>query len=256
MHLIGWLSLHHYFWSFDLFFHLGHISLSQHISHMVRGEALGIHQGRATHFTVLWCCLWGRGLRGTNATCSALGWLSVTSPTTQKQIGADSLGEWACVHSHNVHKPTCVHWFSPMGSPVSLGVCPTVATSTGFCSQGFWGFIFLYWNHGLCCLSRSSVVLPGLSTHKCGTRSASHHLTGFSRRCLARSPLHCSCLSLPLLPVSMNDSSLTPWLSGFYTVWFSGSSGYFLLLNLLSFFSLCQEAKCIYLHLHLGQKKL
>ena len=47
------------------------------------------------------------------------------------------------------------------------------------------------------------------------------------------------CLSLPLLPVWMNVSSLTPWLSDFHTVRFSGSSDYFLFLNLLlSFFRL------------------
>ena len=53
----------------------------------------------------------------------------------------------------------------------------------------------------------------------------------------------------------MNVSPLPPWLSDSHTVRFSGSSGYFLFLNLLlSFFWLCEEAKCIYLHLHLGQK--
>ena len=41
----------------------------------------------------------------------------------------------------------------------------------------------------------------------------------------------------------------------FHTVRFSGSSGWFLFLNLpLSFFLLCEEAKCIYLCLHLAQK--
>ena len=64
-----------------------------------------------------------------------------------------------------------------------------------------------------------------------------------------------SCPSLPLLPVWMNVSSLTPWLSDYHRVRFSGSSGYFLFLNLLLFFfSLCEAAKCIYLRLHLGWK--
>ena len=40
-----------------------------------------------------------------------------------------------------------------------------------------------------------------------------------------------SCLSLPLLLVWINVSSLTPWLSDFHTVRFSGSSGYFLFLS-------------------------
>ena len=62
-----------------------------------------------------------------------------------------------------------------------------------------------------------------------------------------------SCPSLPLLWVWMNVSSLTPWLSDFHAVRFSGTFGCFMFLNLLSFL-LCEEAKCIYLCLHLGQK--
>ena len=42
-----------------------------------------------------------------------------------------------------------------------------------------------------------------------------------------------SCPSPPLVSTWMNISSLTPWLSDFHTVRFSGSSGYFLFLNLL-----------------------
>ena len=71
----------------------------------------------------------------------------------------------------------------------------------------------------------------------------------------AMSLLFPSCLSSPFLPVWVNVSSLTPWLSDFHTVRFSGSSGNFLFLNLLLFFFwLCQEAKYIYLYFHLGWK--
>ena len=38
----------------------------------------------------LWHWLWGRGLRGNNATCSTLSLLSVTYSTTHKQIGSFS----------------------------------------------------------------------------------------------------------------------------------------------------------------------
>ena len=72
--------------------------------------------------------------------------------------------------------------------------------------------------------------------------------------CLAVHPLCPSCLFPPLLPVWMNVSSLTPWLSDFHTVWFSGSSGWF--LNWLFSFFWCEELKSIYLHFHLGQKPL
>ena len=78
-------------------------------------------------------------------------------------------------------------------------------------------------------------------------------LPWLSSHCLSMSPLHSTFLSLPLLPVWMNVSSLTPWLLDFHAVQFSGSFDYFLFLNLLlSFFWLCEEAKYIYLCLHLG----
>ena len=63
-------------------------------------------------------------------------------------------------------------------------------------------------------------------------------------------PCHVSsllgCPSLPFLPVWMNVSSLTPWLLDFHIVQFPSSSGYFLFLNLLSFFWLSKVAKYIY----------
>ena len=52
------------------------------------------------------------------------------------------------------------------------------------------------------------------------------------------------------LPVWMNVS-LSPWLSEFHAVCSSGSSCCLLFLNwLLSFFWLCDEVKCFYLHFH------
>ena len=59
--------------------------------------------------------------------------------------------------------------------------------------------------------------------------STSHHLAWpSSSSChLAPSPLHPGCPSPKLLLIQMNVFTLTPWLSDFHTVWFSGSSGYF-----------------------------
>ena len=88
------------------------------------------------------------------------------------------------------------------------------------------------------------------------TPPATTSLTWSSSCCLAECPLHPHCPSPPLLPIWMDVSSLTPWLSDLHTVWFSGSSGYFLFLNLLSFFRLREEATCICLCLHLGWKFL
>ena len=92
-------------------------------------------------------------------------------------------------------------------------------------------------------LFHSPAVPPSLSMCKCGaTGSAScctacpihstiRHLSGSASRCLATSPLHPGCPSLPLLPVWIIVCSLSPWLSDFGAVRFSVSSGCFLFLN-------------------------
>ena len=72
-----------------------------------------------------------------------------------------------------------------------------------------------------------SVLLPScsfcLSACKCrATWSSSHHLA-----------VHPLCPSLPLPPGWMNVFSLTPWLSDFHTVWFSGISGYFFVFKVV-----------------------
>ena len=140
--------------------------LSQHTWYIVMGEALGIHQGGATHIFVLWGCLWGRGQRGHKM---PLAWLlvgSVTSPTTHKQIGpfwCCFLSGWVCVHSRTL-------WVSPTKSPMRLGVSPTAAsTPTGFFSQRFEALFPPCWNPALRGLSCSPVVPPSLSAYKCGT---------------------------------------------------------------------------------------
>ena len=90
----------------------------------------------------------------------------------------------------------------------------------------------------------SPVVPAGLSTHECGN---SH-----PPRSTALPDL------LTRLPISAPPTRLdecfffTPWLSDFHAVWFSGSSGCFLFLNLLLSFWLCEEVKRFYLCLHLG----
>ena len=97
------------------------------------------------------------------------------------------------------------------------------------------------WDCQLCQTSPRCVC----QTPPCPPSSSSRHL--------AMRPLHPGCLSPYLLLVWMNVSSLTPWLLDFHTIRFSGSSGFFPILSLSSFW-LCEEAKCIYLCLYLGWK--
>ena len=115
------------------------------------------------------------------------------------------------------------------------------------------GFISPGWNRGLWVCLTPQLFLP-VYLHinvgpSCLQATAS---PGPPATALSSLP---GCPSPPFLQVWMNVSSLTPWLSDFHIVQFSVSSGCFLVLNLLlSLFWLCKEAKCVYLHLHLGCK--
>ena len=158
------------------------------------------------------------------------------------------ISRWGvCVHSITL-------WVSPVNSPVKLGVSPTTTTLTGF-YKGFEAFFSSTGTLGcVVCLAPQSFLLvyPQASVGLLGL-PADASLTQSSSHCLAMGLLSPSCLSLPLLTVWMNISSLTPWLLDFYMIWISGSSGCFLFLNLsLSFFWLSREAKWIYLCLHFG----
>ena len=171
----------------ELFFHLGHISLSWCTFYIVR--ALGIHQGGATLFAALWLCLWGRSQRGSNAACSLC-----SSPTFRWTL----LWDWEFLSTSQ----------------------PLVAY---FTTRGFESFISRW----------TSPSSPARSTTLRWVNLAAH--------------------LFPLLPVWMNVS-LTPWLSDFHALWYSGSYGCLLFLKwLLSLFWLCEEAEDFYLCLHLGQ---
>ena len=89
---------------------------------------------------------------------------------------------------------------------------------------------------------------PGLPAHKCGT--ALHQLPPCHESSLP------SCPSPPLLSVWANVFSLTPWLLDFHTVWFCGNSVFclFVFKFVVALLLVCEEAKCIYLHLHLAWK--
>ena len=113
--------------------------MSQHTFYVVKGGALGIRQGRATLFTTMWCCLWGRGQRGNNGIYS----LSVTSLTSHKQIVPFQvlIPKWVvlCTFNH------------PMGLSNKLS-CETRIFSQFFTARGFESLVL--W----------SVLLPSCSS--------------------------------------------------------------------------------------------
>ena len=183
-----------------------------------------------------------RGPRVNYEARSALCWLPVPSATTHKQIGHFWFwfpGGWICLHSRTP-------WVSPMNSPLRLWISPITSTPTNFFHQRLWGSIYPHWNPGLCGLSHSTVVSPGLSTLKCGTTWCTSCCLTHPSPPVATLPrvLSTCCPPLPLLLVWMSVSSLTPWLSDFHVVQFFCLSWLFLFFNLLlSFFWLSEEAQ-------------
>ena len=89
-------------------------------------------------------------------------------------------------------------WVSPMNSAVRVGVSPfDTSIPTGVFNQKCWGFISLCWGSGLCGLSCSPVVSPGLSACKCKTaQSAICHL-----------PWSTSCSFAPVLSAWLHVST-------------------------------------------------
>ena len=143
-------------------------------------------------------------------------------PSPTSKVGpsgaASQVGEF-CVHSGTL-------WVSPTNSPVRLGVSPAAASApTGVFNQWF------------------EALFPQAGTLGCEVCHPVHQLLPCRPAATLPTPLHnppprwvCQqppcwessspgCLSPPLLPVLMNVSSLSPWLSDFHVVRFSVSSG-------------------------------
>ena len=214
-----------FFWSFFPFFYWSHMTLSESTCYVVRGGALGICQVGVIYLAPLWCCLWERVWEGTVLfALLSVGFQSLPPLLTSNlgPSGADS------------QVGGLVHILGPCGSlqqtllwgweflPLSPRP-PQIFTATGFetlfprtgtlgCAVSFpsCSFWVLHMNVGTSPLLHQLLPCPPWSS----------------------SPLPCPRSPLPLLPVWTKVSSLTPWLSDFHIVWFSGSSGRFLFLNL------------------------
>ena len=210
--------------------------MSQCACYVVRGGALGVHQDRTTcprHWGVMLHVREGSEKEQWHLLHSA-GFQSLPLIPTSK-VGPSGADSWACVCSRTL-------WVSPANSPVRLGVSPTAAsTPTGVFNRWFEALFPLTGALGCVVCLTSQLCLPVYLHVNVGPptppAAASPGLpaTAFPTPVLQLPPCHKSsppsCPSLPLLPVWMNVSSLTPWLSDFHTVQFSDSSGCFLFLN-------------------------
>ena len=142
-----------------------------------------------------------------------------------------------------------------MDSPVRLGVTPVTTTPAEFYCQRFWGFTCPHWICGLCGLSHCPAVPPSLSALKCGNAwSTSQHLTH-----PVHQPPPCRVFFPSQLPLSTPPTRLDEWflfnslVVGLPSTLIFWKFWLFLFSNwLLSFFSLSEDAKHIYLYLHLG----
>ena len=192
----------------------------------------------------------GEGLRGSNGTCSTLCQFSVTPSATHNQSGPFWCcfpSGWACAHTRPV-------WVSPMTSPMRLGVSPTAAlTPPGVFTQRFEALFPHAGTLGCMVCRRVHQLMPRQPAAALPTRlhNPPHHLV------LQLPPCHES--SLPRLPVSAPLTCLDECFFFFslvvgllYSSIFCQFWLVFVFKLVLSFFWLCEEAQCVYLHLHLG----
>ena len=202
----------------------------------------------------------GKGPRGSNDACSTLCWFLVTPSATHNQTGplwCSFPSGWACARSRPL-------WVSPMNSSVRLGVSPTAAsTPTGVFNQRFEA---LFPRAGALGCKVCFAPPPFLSVYLC-TNMGPRGLLAVTLPAPSLHSLpplwvrpHCSKSSPPRLPVSTPPTGLDECLffislvvglpcgSIFCQFWL-----FFVFNLLLSFFWLCEEVTCVYLHLHLGR---
>ena len=137
-----------------------------------------------------------------------------------------------------------------MNSPVGLGDSPATITPTGFYSQRFLRLSFPWLEPWLA----RSVLL-----RSCSSQFICMQIWDYP---VLQPPPFCAS-SLPQLPIfapstSLNEcfffNSLVVGLSYSLIFWQFGLFFCLFLNLLLSFFLLCKDTKCIYLHIHLGWK--
>ena len=197
--------------------------------------------------------MWGRGQRGNNVTCISLCPLSVTSSAIHKQIGPFWCwfpGGWISVFSRTwgslqwtllwgwefLSPPHPSQVFSVRDFKALFPHTGTLGSMICLAPQWFLP-VYLHTNVGPLALPAAVWLGPPAATLPASVLQLTPCCESF----------------LPLLLVWMSVSSLIPWLLDFHTIWFSVSSDCFLFLYLL-FFWLCEEAQCVYLCLHVGQK--
>ena len=201
--------------------------------------------------------MWGRGPRGNNAACSTLCWFSVTSPTTHNQIRPF----WC--------------WFLVGGFAYILGPCGSLLLTL------LWGWEFfeltpqplqvfsvrdfeaLFPNTGILgctvCLTPQLFLPVYLHAYVGWPSPQATALPGPPATAL---PCVLSArLTVSTPPTSLDEcfffNSLVVGLP--YSLIFCQFWLFFLfcfLNSLLSFFWLCEEAQCVYLHLHLSWKSV
>ena len=184
----------------------------------------------------------GEGLKRDSDTCSALCQFSVTLRATHKQIGPFWCwfpGEWVCIHSRTL-------WVSLTNFSVRLGVSPTASTPTGVFSQRFEALFPHTGTLGcvVCLAPQCSSWFIHTPMWDCLLRQPPPHPKSSPPRRVSAPPTGLEeCFFFNSLVVGLPYSSI------FCQFWLV------LFLNLLlSFFWLWEEALCVYLFLHLGQK--
>ena len=239
-----------FFWSSDLFFHLGHFLVSECLLHN-KGWSLRCSPWQGNQSLCVVMLYVGEGSKREQPLARLSAGIQALLLLLTSKLGSFP-GRWVCVCSRTL-------WVSLTNSPMRLGVSPTASTPTGFSVRGFRLYfpVLELWVVQSVLLPKSDLFLSVYLHTNVGPPGPP--AATLPTLVLQLPPCHKS--SPRRLPISASPTGLDecsffkslvvglPYSSIFCQFWL------FLFLNLfLSLFSLCEEAKCIYLHLYLAWK--
>ena len=175
-----------FFWSFDLFFHLGHVFCLSWCACCIKGWSLRCSPGRGNGHCCTVMLYVGKGSNREQ-------WCLLHSLPAFSHFSRFPQSNWAPLVLIPRWVDLCISrplWVSPTNSPVRLGVSPSAASApTGVFNQWFEALFPHAGTVGCAVYGWVHQLLPCCQLQLCPPCSTIRHLAGSASHCLAESPL-------------------------------------------------------------------